>query len=102
MIRHPPRSTLFPYPPLFRSGVWITAPRSARQDAGSTFHRLAAAAMSIVRAVAPARRIGSYRPFTRTEKHTSELQSRSEIACRLLLLKKKKIWILNHFHSAHH
>src|SRR5215211_8880827 len=73
MIRRPPRSTLFPYTTLFRS------PRSAR---GS---------MPIRR---PTRaRSASASPSTcstRSEEHTSELQSHSDLVCRLLLEKKKK------------
>src|SRR5438874_13289983 len=73
MIQPPPRSTLFPYTTLFRSrpvGPWTTSPRSARHAAASTFHACAAAA-------------------TRSEEHTSELQSRRDLVCRLLLEKKK-------------
>src|SRR2546421_873069 len=74
MIRRPPRSTLFPYTTLFRS------PRSPpRRDARR--HR-------------PQRRRQEYAPQTplahRSEEHTSELQSRSDLVCRLLLEKKKK------------
>jgi len=45
-------------------GVWVTTPRCARHDAASTFQLCAAAATSMLRAAAPARRIGSYRNFT--------------------------------------
>src|SRR5215469_17919260 len=65
MIRRPPRSTLFPYTTLFRSS--IPGPRAC--------HRVAAAT---------AGRDG------RSEEHTSELQSRRDLVCRLLLEKKKK------------
>src|SRR6266705_3478071 len=69
MIRRPPRSTLFPYTPLFRS-----PPRSYIQDLSG----------------------GPPRPFAedgmrRSEEHTSELQSPYDLVCRLLLEKKKKI-----------
>src|SRR5216683_4195579 len=77
MIRRPPRSTLFPYTTLFRS-------RSpSRGDGG-----LLRAAL-----VRPAHlpRARSTRPRApRSEEHTSELQSRSDLVCRLLLEKKKK------------
>src|SRR2546421_1749393 len=63
MIRRPPRSTLFPYTTLFRSG-----PASGC----SGFWR------------------SSCRPAPRSEEHTSELQSRSDLVCRLLLEKKKQ------------
>src|SRR2546427_7978693 len=72
MIRRPPRSTLFPYTTLFRSG------RSVRADAvdgGPTLRR-------------PADRPSHVRG--RSEEHTSELQSQSNLVCRLLLEKKKQ------------
>src|SRR6266496_4521677 len=64
MIRRPPRSTLFPYTTLFRSGALCRPPR----------------------------RPGAARPRQRhrSEEHTSELQSRRDLVCRLLLEKKKK------------
>src|SRR2546429_876568 len=71
MIRRPPRSTLFPYTTLFRSSSATGRPR-----AGCATTR--------------ARR-GRRRPHTsRSEEHTSELQSRLHLVCRLLLEKKKK------------
>src|SRR6266513_4652327 len=63
MIRRPPRSTLFPYTTLFRSG-----PDHCRLYLG----------------------YGGHRHFGRSEEHTSELQSRFDLVCRLLLEKKKK------------
>src|SRR5258707_9500538 len=69
MIRRPPRSTLFPYTTLFRSPALLTS-ASMRPKARST----AAAAAS----------------HERSEEHTSELQSRQYLVCRLLLEKKKK------------
>src|SRR5258707_11011174 len=73
MIRRPPRSTLFPYTTLFRS-------RAYNQ---SQFNRV----------VAAKRQPGSsFKPFVylaRSEEHTSELQSRQYLVCRLLLEKKK-------------
>src|SRR5688572_32070086 len=86
MIRRPPRSTLFPYTTLFRSehgGVdWTYGPRRARL-------RYDAPAPPDQR-VTPGRRPGPRSP-TRSEEHTSELQSQSNLVCRLLLEKKKKI-----------
>src|SRR2546430_8726442 len=67
MIRRPPRSTLFPYTTLFRSGLSYNLGRG-----------LSAVAPFAVGAMA-----------TRSEEHTSELQSQSNIVCRLLLEKKK-------------
>src|SRR5216683_3668926 len=74
MIRRPPRSTLFPYTTLFRSR-WRRA-GSARNG------RQPAAGISAMRA-------GGDRRKPRSEEHTSELQSRSDLVCRLLLEKKK-------------
>src|SRR2546428_9347699 len=81
MIRRPPRSTLFPYTTLFRSERALRERlllRPAGRTAGREVHRIA------VRPHAPRRRPG------RSEEHTSELQSRSDLVCRLLLEKKKK------------
>src|SRR2546430_13310676 len=76
MIRRPPRSTLFPYTTLFRSLEAALA-----QEAGRPLARVA---------VAADHRDGR-RPFeARSEEHTSELQSQSNLVCRLLLEKKKK------------
>src|SRR5215471_20955558 len=71
MIRRPPRSTLFPYTTLFRSGSSTPAPSPAR----------------------PARRRPTPRPGrrSRSEEHTSELQSRRDLVCRLLHEKKKSL-----------
>src|SRR5258707_5200953 len=70
MIRRPPRSTLFPYTTLFRS---------ARRQ------RLRLQAMP-----SPPEAAGHHWPDCRSEEHTSELQSRQYLVCRLLLEKKKK------------
>src|SRR5256885_10566588 len=72
MIRRPPRSTLFPYTTLFRSGVELRALRVRPHRARSG---------TDARALAAARR---------SEEHTSELQSPCNLVCRLLLEKKKK------------
>src|SRR5258708_14049038 len=71
MIRRPPRSTLFPYTTLFRSSLKFTAERP------STSNLL----------LPPAAKEGSK---SRSEEHTSELQSPDHLVCRLLLEKKKK------------
>src|SRR2546430_10110551 len=77
MIRRPPRSTLFPYTTLFRSPP-AYPPRTSPLSSGPA---------------AAARRCAGWsetpRP-TRSEEHTSELQSQSNLVCRLLLEKKKK------------
>src|SRR3712207_8065844 len=92
MIRRPPRSTLFPYTTLFRSlreplpqGVRRAEPRRARQgDRG----RAPAVRPADRRGGAEGRRPGEDL-LQRSEEHTSELQSRQYLVCRLLLEKKK-------------
>src|SRR5438034_5889478 len=80
MIRRPPRSTLFPYTTLFRSVCPVTSERIGVQDA-----------VSISDApVHQARERLAYADRIRSEEHTSELQSHSDLVCRLLLEKKKK------------
>src|SRR2546427_1817819 len=81
MIRRPPRSTLFPYTTLFRSpGAGRRASGESqreRESAGGTGH-------------ASLLGVGYLRYAARSEEHTSELQSQSNLVCRLLLEKKKK------------
>src|SRR2546427_8295822 len=86
MIRRPPRSTLFPYTTLFRSGMCGL----------QTSHRYGNATMlasDFVLGIGNRwanRHTGSVEVYTRSEEHTSELQSQSNLVCRLLLEKKKK------------
>src|SRR5438874_6169445 len=75
MIRRPPRSTLFPYTTLFRSARAAPARRSSP-------------APSMTSRTAPPSRSRSH---GRSEEHTSELQSRRDLVCRLLLEKKKEL-----------
>src|SRR2546422_1186276 len=94
MIRRPPRSTLFPYTTLFRSdgadhpfGEGVLPRRTWRSenlDNANPFHSLPelVAVGAIAIAMAPT--------ATRSEEHTSELQSRLHLVCRLLLEKKKR------------
>src|SRR5438132_8767264 len=88
MIRRPPRSTLFPYTTLFRS----RPPRSAaaRSISRGTPRRIpeARAFWATSSIGAASSRSRSWRD--RSEEHTSELQSHSDLVCRLLLEKKKK------------
>src|SRR5688572_31329074 len=78
MIRRPPRSTLFPYTTLFRSSTAAPCacpgPSSCCAATGNATARM-----------------------SRSEEHTSELQSQSNLVCRLLLEKKKKIYCKNIF-----
>src|SRR2546429_6509405 len=94
MIRRPPRSTLFPYTTLFRSLAWMgqLAPGAAllgwylpARPAGLPWGRQPPSPCFAVRRAAP--RACS---FVRSEEHTSELQSRLHLVCRLLLEKKKQ------------
>src|SRR3712207_7128776 len=100
MIRRPPRSTLFPYTTLFRSIRWrqiglqwrryprgLTSTRHAATDGANLAHLLPAEA----------------RIPPRSEEHTSELQSRQYLVCRLLLeKKKKKSTYLTSYNLKHH
>src|SRR2546429_1275777 len=79
MIRRPPRSTLFPYTTLFRSHLefldTVSQPTQVFEDNIKSFAR--------------PRKILQCLPHWRSEEHTSELQSRLHLVCRLLLEKKK-------------
>src|SRR2546421_2732810 len=87
MIRRPPRSTLFPYTTLFRS---TRAARAVALDAKWPPRGLADGPHRVhVRDQQHAARAGAGKG--RSEEHTSELQSRSDLVCRLLLEKKKKM-----------
>src|SRR5438105_7081950 len=78
LIRRPPRSTLFPYTTLFRSDRGARGPSAGRRTSSSGPARILP------------RRPGRDRTtmFFRSEEHTSELQSRVDLVCRLLLEKK--------------
>src|SRR2546429_709127 len=88
MIRRPPRSTLFPYTTLFRSGTQTNLPPTASVPSVN---------VDLVHSLSPAAGrkpnifvfvVDSLRPDYRSEEHTSELQSRLHLVCRLLLEKK--------------
>src|SRR2546429_4095274 len=92
MIRRPPRSTLFPYTTLFRSSAEKNATRS-RQSHARCVSVLSLSFPRGVEGLRPALRLPicrSGRPLSRqrSEEHTSELQSRLHLVCRLLLEKK--------------
>src|SRR2546421_12615892 len=91
MIRRPPRSTLFPYTTLFRStlSLWSASTAIDSVDPMRSCPSVGALDQGMVTWVATiAARRGP--PRSRSEEHTSELQSRSDLVCRLLLEKKKK------------
>src|SRR3712207_7272227 len=92
MIRRPPRSTLFPYTTLFRSGRARGGPRRRdRRGAGSRDRARRAGGDGRRDAARPGReRRRAARGDRRSEEHTSELQSRQYLVCRLLLEKKNK------------
>src|SRR2546430_11885343 len=83
MIRRPPRSTLFPYTTLFRSA----APAVAELGNPVTDSEAAAAAVTVIPDCVLV--IAALPTSVRSEEHTSELQSQSNLVCRLLLEKKK-------------
>src|SRR3712207_8403249 len=82
MIRRPPRSTLFPYTTLFRSPIRIFYD-VGRGFAGSLRTAVATASVAEARGPSPVKLRAN-----RSEEHTSELQSRQYLVCRLLLEKK--------------
>src|SRR5688572_32742352 len=82
MIRRPPRSTLFPYTTLFRSATL----KSLRAQIGMVTQETVLFDETIASNIA----YGSPGDVARSEEHTSELQSQSNLVCRLLLEKKKK------------
>src|SRR5687768_18349359 len=89
MIRRPPRSTLFPYTTLFRSGDLERHAEVVAEEAERLHVRAPGA--GVVRADRRRRLVeGGGLPLDRSEEHTSELQSRLHLVCRLLLEKKKK------------
>src|SRR2546430_4981700 len=90
MIRRPPRSTLFPYTTLFRSAdlkddIRDRLPKPVAQKNGKRIACIGAgpASLTVARDLAP---LG----YSRSEEHTSELQSQSNLVCRLLLEKKRQ------------
>src|SRR3712207_8282518 len=92
MIRRPPRSTLFPYTTLFRSGQTGTLLAAFFRFEPAVTLTVLAAGMSMdspVCGLRPVRAERCVRSTVRSEEHTSELQSRQYLVCRLLLEKKK-------------
>src|SRR3712207_8975968 len=101
MIRRPPRSTLFPYTTLFRSGIGAV-PRTTTTARNASSRLAAASGVSTAGPLIMPRRNhrgpSTPRKRARSEEHTSELQSRQYLVCRLLLEKKNK----NHYTADPH
>src|SRR3712207_7495429 len=89
MIRRPPRSTLFPYTTLFRSSR-LTASAAAEKARELGYQPL----LLSTYLTGDARDVASLHAAVRSEEHTSELQSRQYLVCRLLLEKKKNLYQL--------
>src|SRR5256886_10796080 len=94
MIRRPPRSTLFPYTTLFRSASkWVTArsmcPRRRWISAARRWHWRSCWFSSRIAPISASAASRAPSAARRSEEHTSELQSQSNLVCRLLLEKKK-------------
>src|SRR2546430_3570204 len=96
MIRRPPRSTLFPYTTLFRS-MQETPQAGDDEDRGAS--RVPSPRGRVLR-LSLHDRANAAHAGIRSEEHTSELQSQSNLVCRLLLEKKKKTHTLAH--TRHH
>src|SRR2546430_5768365 len=96
MIRRPPRSTLFPYTTLFRSccsyhsGLKLSGAVEHRQIMAAIFELYDGGVRHYVDLLLIHGLNGHPRNSWRSEEHTSELQSQSNLVCRLLLVKKKK------------
>src|SRR2546429_7243790 len=94
MIRRPPRSTLFPYTTLFRS--------SPLPNSTDTPRMLATAKSDLSSPLkSPTTAEDGFAPASRSEEHTSELQSRLHLVCRLLLEKKKSHSDSLQYHRTH-
>src|SRR5256885_13250368 len=93
MIRRPPRSTLFPYTTLFRSlcCIWLSRRRALVTIGMQRLMQMGDAAEAV-----------GEKSFSRSEEHTSELQSPCNLVCRLLLEKKKKKILVHNDHQLSH
>src|SRR2546429_5430644 len=98
MIRRPPRSTLFPYTTLFRSAVNLDSANKDSTGLGLSINNKWMPELEVSYFFTPniaAELVLTYpQKHDRSEEHTSELQSRLHLVCRLLLEKKKKDMIL--------
>src|SRR3712207_7040889 len=91
MIRRPPRSTLFPYTTLFRSSLFRNVTSPSKSFSVSCHHWLCSGRSLLCAAAAADSNLVMPMTRPRSEEHTSELQSRQYLVCRLLLEKKKKV-----------
>src|SRR3989442_11959632 len=91
MIRRPPRSTLFPFTALFRSRAALEGARRARRARARELARRGDPGRLAVRARPGGATRRARTARRRSEEHTSELQSRPHLVCRLLLEKKKGV-----------
>src|SRR2546429_513123 len=98
MIRRPPRSTLFPYTTLFRSDFEVGAKQLGLYDQNMKF----TVEPGRVRVFVGGSSVGGLEAEFRSEEHTSELQSRLHLVCRLLLEKKKKTRLNGHQRQREH
>src|SRR5438105_12747743 len=89
MIRRPPRSTLFPYTTLFRSAFLLRGPNPEKRYT-----------LVIARRLKDSQQVAKAVNRRRSEEHTSELQSRVDLVCRLLLEKKKSTGHTRAVHKA--
>src|SRR2546429_3753972 len=94
MIRRPPRSTLFPYTTLFRSSPSLGQQKYRRTRSGWSREDGSSAPSWAAHSWVSSRAVGCIVRRSRSEEHTSELQSRLHLVCRLLLEKTK--------HNQHH
>src|SRR5256885_12166570 len=102
MIRRPPRSTLFPYTTLFRSATAQNRAGAEPCPSAKTRRRLKSLRSDRRRppcTVSGARRLQCARRDSRSEEHTSELQSPCNLVCRLLLEKKKHTHVRDMMYS---
>src|SRR5690349_22410678 len=93
LLRRPPRSTLFPYTTLFRSALEVEGPPHAEGHGAHGSRRVVVRVAGEPAALGDAERregVADAEAEDRSEEHTSELQSRRDLVCRLLLEKKKK------------
>src|SRR2546430_12764340 len=100
MIRRPPRSTLFPYTTLFRSQRGKPPDEEERSPAPVGEHEeITHCGQQVPQGVTLLQQTGHDAPG-RSEEHTSELQSQSNLVCRLLLEKKKSTAASHHTHNS--